>query len=173
MTGMEIAAVAGTAFSVGDIMLVAGAAASVMGSMQQANYQKQQAEYNAAVARNQAIAHRQAAEAQAKRSDREQRLRAGSQRARFAASGVTLEGTPLDLMTDTEIEAQLERNMIIYNGEIGATNSLAQAGAFDNEAKNANIGVGLASVTTLLTAGSKIGTQKAANDAGEVLGAAG
>jgi hypothetical protein len=159
MTGVEIAAVAGTAITVGDVMLVAGAAMSMMQMHQQQQFQKSQAQYNAAVARNNATQQRQAAAAERARAEREQRLRSGSQRARYGASGVTLEGTPLDLMTDTEIEAQLDQMMITYNGEVAANASNSQARGFDYEAKNAGTGFGANVASTLLTTGSKIGTK--------------
>lgn len=79
----------------------------------EANYNAQIAERNAGVARDQA-----AADADAQRRHATQVL--GSARAAYGASGVTAEGSPLDVLTMSASNAELDRQNILYRGELKA-----------------------------------------------------
>lgn len=53
----------------------------------------------------------------------------GRQRAAFAASGVTLEGTPQDLITATAAQVELDALRTLFKFEIGASNAEARGNA--------------------------------------------
>jgi hypothetical protein len=108
MTGVEIA-------------MIAGAAVSAMGAIQQGNAAKGAANFNAQVAQNNAIAARQNAASSARRQEREARIRAGANRASASASGLQLMGSTLDFMEDNAMEEELDRLTIIHQGELQAS----------------------------------------------------
>lgn len=100
---------------------------SVLGAMSSANAAKKQAanesaaaEYNAGIAdRNAGIARDQAAQdAEAQRRTNTQKL--GSIRAGYGASGVTMEGSPLDVLQMSAYNAELDVQNIKYKGELRA-----------------------------------------------------
>lgn len=133
-----------------------GAITSIAGGYQQRKQAQQQHQYNAQVADNQVIAAKNAEAVEIRKFDRKDRFRAGRQRARAGASGVLLEGTPLDLISDSEVQAQFERDIIRYNGELGAIGAKTKAIQSRNKADNAYTGFGYEAAGTLLTAGAEI-----------------
>jgi len=102
-------------------LMVAGTAIQAVGQIQQGNAAKAAADFNAAVARNQAIGARQKATADAARQERESRLRAGAARAAIGASGVTGEGSALDILEANAAQEELDRLTILHGGEMQAT----------------------------------------------------
>jgi hypothetical protein len=90
-----IAAIIGTAVTVGGGLMAANA-------QRQQGLEMQKAEnYNAQVARQTAEATRVAGQFEVDKQRRENARFLGTQRARMAASGVTFSGSPLDVMSDT------------------------------------------------------------------------
>ncbi len=83
--------------------------------------------YNAAIARNNAIAAQQAAAANAKQQDRINLAREGKLEAGILHNGVLMEGTPLMLMEDQAAQGELDKQKIIYNGQVQANNYNNQA----------------------------------------------
>ena len=53
----------------------------------------------------------------------------GAQRAAYGASGVTLEGTPIDVLADTAAQAELDALAIQWGGQARATALSSQASA--------------------------------------------
>ena len=99
-TGVEIA-ILGT--------MAAGTAVSAAGAIQSSQAQAAAFEYQGEIAR------RQAEYAEARYRERSQRL-LSSQRTAIAKSGVTIEGTPLEVMTKTAEDAELDALAIRYGG---------------------------------------------------------
>lgn len=100
---------------------------SVLGTMQGMQAAKKQGDAEAAAAkfnadasrRNAGIARQQASQdAEAKRRDNVQKL--GSIRAGYGAAGVTLEGSPLDVLEASARNAELDVQTIKYKGELRA-----------------------------------------------------
>ena len=115
------AGAAGTA-AVGTIAAAGiGAAGLVMqgqAAKQQAENQETISEYNATVAENEARAAREIGVQEAQQfSQRARRLQA-RQRALFAASGVSLEGTPTELLISQSEELEFDRQQILRNASI-------------------------------------------------------
>ncbi len=108
-------------------IMAAGAVMSAIGAIQQGQAAKKAADYNSAIAtQNSAIARQNAAD-KAHQADRETYLRLGSIRANQGASGGAAgEGSVLDVIGDVAAQSELEKQHIIYQGEL-------QARGFQNE----------------------------------------
>lgn len=86
------------------------AAVSAAGSYQQAKQQEFMADMNAKKAEDDAKFN-------AEKKKKEYEKLQSQQRARFAASGVKLEGTPAEVLAQTEVDAELSAMEIIYGGK--------------------------------------------------------
>jgi hypothetical protein len=111
-------------FSGAEVALAAlSAGVSAAGAIAQGNASKAAANYNAAVARQNADIARANAAADADKQERQGRLLAGKQRAATGASGITPEGSPLEVMADSALEAELDALTTRYRGELQARSS--------------------------------------------------
>ena len=109
----------------------------VYSAVQSGAAQKDAAEFNAAVARNDAIAAQQQAASESRQFSRRNRLRAATRRARFAASGIELSGSAEDVMFDSAVQDELDRQNALYRGELRAGRSKAEAGLQEAMGRNA------------------------------------
>ncbi|MGE5147403.1 MAG: hypothetical protein ACM3N5_11675 [Candidatus Eiseniibacteriota bacterium] len=110
-------------FGIGEAMAIASiasAAASAAGAAAQGNAARAAANYNAAVARQNADIARANATADAAKQERQGDLLAGRQRAATGASGITPQGSPLDVMADSALESELDALTTHYRGELQA-----------------------------------------------------
>ena len=110
------------------VLQIIGTAVSVIGALNQGQQQQDSSEYNAAVARNNATASRQQAEANAAAQQRRARQTIGAMRAGYGASGVGLEGSALDVLESSAAMAELDRQNILYGGELRAQGYESTAG---------------------------------------------
>lgn len=101
-------------------LIAASTALAAVSAISQAQQAKATGEYNAAIgARNAGIAREQAArDAEAQHRGAVRAI--GAARAAYGASGVTLEGSPLDVLESSAAEAELDRQNILYKGELRA-----------------------------------------------------
>lgn len=105
----------------------AGTIFQAIGTLQRGQAAKAAGRYNAEVAeRNAATARRQAA-MDAETQKRESDKRLGAIVAGYGASGVTLEGSPLDVLASSASEAERDRQTILYKGELRAMGYEADA----------------------------------------------
>lgn len=160
MTGVELAVIGSTAITLGDVALVAGALAGAAGAISSGRAARQAAEQNALAAERNARISRQQARAEAEAQQRDARRRVGAARAAYGASGVTLEGSPLDVLEESASLAELDKQQILYNGELRAmgytdTASLDRAGG-----RNAERQGYFGAASTLLLGASKVGANK-------------
>ena len=103
------------------IIMIASAAISAYGAIQQGKAAKAAAEFNANVARQNAEIAREDARMQAQQADRETYLRLGAIRAAQGKSGGAAgEGSVLDVLGDTAAQSELEKQNILYRGELRA-----------------------------------------------------
>jgi type II secretory pathway pseudopilin PulG len=138
----------GTAAIVSMVMSGVGTVMAASSAMQQSQASKDAANYNAAVQRNNAIAADYQAQDAYKRGEKavEDHLRKtaalrGKQTATMAANGVDIsEGTPLNILTDTELFAEIDTNTI-------RNNAATEAWGFKNQAANYNAQGTLASMS--------------------------
>lgn len=127
---------------------IAGIGMQAYSAMNQAKSQQQAAEYNAAVQRNNAIAAEYQAKDAYQRGEKavDDHLRKvaalrGTQTARMAANGVSLdEGTPLNILTDTDLFAEIDTNTI-------RNNAAREAWGYQNQAANSNAQAALTSMS--------------------------
>lgn len=125
---LGIAAIATSAISTG---------VGVYSAVQQGAAQKQAADYNAAVARNDALAAQHQAASESRQISRRNRLRAATRRARFAASGIELSGSAEDVMFDSAVQDELDRQNALYRGQLRSNRSLAEAELQEAAGRNA------------------------------------
>jgi hypothetical protein len=149
-------AIAGTALA------AVGTAVSVAGAMSAADAQAQAANYNAMVARNAATAAQQQAQQTAEIQQRQAKQQLGAISVGYGASGVTSEGSPLDVLASSASNSELDRQNIIYHGNL-------QAAGYGDEASLDAARVGSAQTAgmtsaagLLLSGGSKVATQGSA-----------
>lgn len=138
------------------LLLVAGTAVSAVGQLASASAAKNASNFNAQVASNNAIAARQTAAANAARESRLSRKRLGALRANIGASGITLAGTPLDLLEDSAAEEELNRLSIIQGGETQARGFENTASLDRAAASNAQTAGFFGAGSELLLGGSKL-----------------
>jgi len=128
-------------------------ATELAGQYQQAQAQRQTAKYNARVAEMQAEAIRRQGKLQQYRLKRAKRRMLGKQRALYAKAGLSLEGTPLEVLADTAAQYDLDLATSRYNTEVGARSSLYEADYQRYAGKQAYRAGLLGMGETLLTAG--------------------
>lgn len=87
---------------------VVGTGLAYYGQMEQAKTAEQAGEYNAKLAEQQALQAEMDSRESIKRRREQNRRFLGSQRSRIAKSGVTIEGSPLEVMADTAGILELE-----------------------------------------------------------------
>ena len=161
----------GTLSLIGTIAMVAGTVTGVTGTIISAVGQSQAADYNAKVARQNAIYAEQAGQQQrqiAAENERRQRLRTekllGAQRAGYGKAGVTMEGSPLEVMGETATQGELDALNIRYGGEVGAYNANVQASRYRSQASFYDFESGRTMATGMIGAGTTLltGVAKAA-----------
>jgi len=102
-------------------IMAAGAVMSAVGALQQGQAAKQAADYNSTIATQNAQIARQNAADKAMQADRETYLRLGAIRANQGASGGNSgEGSVLDVIGDVAAQSELEKQQIVYQGEMQA-----------------------------------------------------
>jgi hypothetical protein len=107
--------------------LTAGAAiVSTIGAIQQANSASNADKYNAKVAQQNAQLATQNGQLQLQQQQTDAYRKLGAIKAGSGASGVTTDGSPMDILADSYTQSELDANTIIYNSKIkanGYTNS--------------------------------------------------
>lgn len=98
----------------------AGTALSVFGSLQGGKAAKAAADFNQKINLQNAEIARQEASDQARVIDRQNYLLAGAIRAAQGASGGKQQGSVLDVIADAAAQGELEKQMVIYRGELKA-----------------------------------------------------
>lgn len=99
---------------------IAGTVMSVVGALSQGQASADASNYNRAInERNATVATQQAAADEA-RQRRENLLRAGNLRAGYGASGVTVDGSPLDVLEMAATNGELDAQSIRYKGNLRA-----------------------------------------------------
>lgn len=121
----------------GGYISAASAAMTAVSAISQAQQQKAASKYNEKVAENQAIASRQQAASNAEMQRRSAAKKVGSMQAAYAASGVSVEGSALDVLEESARNAELDRQNILYGGELRAMGSESTAALEKSRASNA------------------------------------
>lgn len=101
-------------------LMVVGTLVSAVGAIQQGQAAAAAARTNAEIADRNAKVARATAAQDAETKDRENRLRLGAIIANYGASGVSMAGTPLDVLGDSARQAEFEKQTILYKGDLRA-----------------------------------------------------
>ena len=80
----------------------------------------------------------------------------GSQRAGYAAAGVTMEGTPLNVAMDTATQGEIDRLAIIYGGDVKQAGLDSEKATTRFRGQMAEAGAQLQMTKTILGGGSDI-----------------
>lgn len=80
----------------------------------------------------------------------------GRQRAGILSSGVSIEGSPLDVVSDTAAEVALDQDMIRRNAKMRADEFRFEAGLARNNARSARIGGTIGAIAPFIDAGSNL-----------------
>ena len=132
-------------------------AVTAYGQYQAGKAQEAAYEYNAKVQeQNAKVAQDKAAYEAERQAQRIRRLNA-TQRAAYAASGVQLSGTALDLMEDSTTQGEMDRLAILYGGDVEAANMRSEATLSRFQGKSAAAAGTSAAFGTLLGGASRIG----------------
>ncbi len=131
------------------------AAVGALGAIQEARASSAASEFNAKIADNNAIVSEQNAAAEEKRQRRMAGRQAANSRVAIAASGVRLEGSPLDVLEDQALEAELDALNLRYGGQLQASNYRSQAQLERSAARSARTQGFLSAGTSLLDGAGK------------------
>jgi hypothetical protein len=145
-------------------MQVAGTAMSVIGALNQGQQAKDAANYNAQVANNNAIAAQQQAAANAAAQERKSRMQLGSIRAGYGASGITMEGSAMDVLEASAATAELDRQNILYGGGLKADGYRSTAGLELMRGEAAETGSYFSAGSALLSGAAKAGAFASGSD---------
>jgi len=119
------------------IIMVAAAAVAAYGAHQQGQAAKKAGDFNAKVSLQNAEAARSQASMRASQQERETMLRMGAIRAAHGASGGTADGSVLDVLADTAAQGEMQRQNLVYQGEMAARGyqNTAQLDIFGGQAE--------------------------------------
>ena len=98
------------------------------GKVKEGQAKKKAGEHDAQVAGRDAAVARDQANAEVLRQQKVARRTIGAARAAYGAAGVTIEGSPLDVLEESAVNAELDSQTIRYRGELralGATDAAA------------------------------------------------
>lgn len=159
MTGVELfalpAALGGSTVTLGAAMTAAGTALSAASFLQQGAAAKASSRYNAALYERNAQIAQQNAQFQEDRQRRLATQRMGANRAAIGASGVTMDGSALDILESNAAQEELDALMIRWNGANAAGDLMGNAGLQRAQGANAQMGSYIGAGSALLLGGSK------------------
>lgn len=144
MSGVELAA------------MIAGTALTAANQISQGVGANKMAKYNASVSEGYAAAARDQAAFDEARA-REQAQRAlGARRAAYGGAGITLEGTPIDVLGDAASDAEMDALSLRHRGDLESWGRLADAGSQRTRGRAALQSGFMDAGATLLGGASKI-----------------
>lgn len=149
------------AFLASPWLLAAGVGLSVVGSLASASQQAAIAKSNAALAQAEGQQAKLAAEQEEKdHRERVRRFLSGT-RAAIAKSGVTLDGSALELMAESAAEAEYDALKIRHAGSLAQLRAEREAAQSRMQARAYRVGGLFGAGTTLLTGASTVAQQLA------------
>lgn len=119
------------------VLGIIGGVIGAMGSLQEANATASAADYNKEVANRNRAATLEQTESAIADKRLENRRQMATLRASYGASGLELDGSPLDVLEDTATEQAYDVAKIRYQGRMKAEGYREQAALFKLESKSA------------------------------------
>ena len=110
-------------------------------------------EFNASLMRANAQAIRHAADIDIYRQRKRAKSLHSTQKAKYAKAGVTLEGSPMEVMIDSAAEAELDMAITDYNAKVKMAQAESAAEQYEKSAKMYKMRGIMGGLNTLLTAG--------------------
>ena len=154
---------------IGAVAAVASTAVTVYSTNQAGQQQQAASKYNAKVAANQAEAARNAAAVRAQQAALQHRRVAASNVAAAGSSGVEVAaGSPLLVLADEAMQADLEQQRIRYGGDLEASTQRANERLFRFQGQQARAAGGLRAGTTLLSGASAFATRYGGRPGGSI-----
>lgn len=117
----------------------AAAVVSTVGAIQQASTASKADKFNAAVASQNAKIAGDQAQMQLAQQQIDTVRKIGAIKAGYGASGVTSDGSPMDVLADSYTQSEMDANTIIYNGKVRAAGFTNTANLDTAAASNAKI----------------------------------
>lgn len=139
MSGLESLFFAGASDGTAGSSANLGSFLTGLGQMQQGASKASASSYNANVATQNAAIARQNALANAAAQQRSAKKTIGSTIAGFGSSGLSLTGSALDVLEESSMLAELDRQNIMYEGELKAIGYENEARLARSSAKNQQI----------------------------------
>ena len=133
----------------------AGAVFSAVGAISGGQAANRTAQYNAAIADRNAVVATQQASANEEAQRKLDARRMGTMRAGYGASGVTSDGSVLDVLGDSIAEAELNALNIRYEGQLSSQGYGDSATSQRAAGKNARTSGYIQAGASLLTGGAK------------------
>lgn len=116
------------------VLKAVGTVARARGEIIAGKAEAQALRYNAAIAKQEAKITEEKSKLEIKRLMRRKKDILATQRALFSKSGVLLEGSPLEVIRDTESEIEMDRLVGKYNRDIEKSRFLSEAKIEEREA---------------------------------------
>lgn len=144
-----------TAVAYGAVALAAvGAGVAAYSAVQQGDAAADAANHNSQLAAQQALIAQQQAEQDAQTQQRQARQRIGAASAAYGASGVSGDGSPLDVLSTSASQAELDRQNILYKGKLKSLGYQDQSQLDTAAAGQAQAGGALKAGSAVLTGAS-------------------
>lgn len=134
-------------------LTAAAAVVSTVGAIQQANSASAADKYNAQVAQQNASIASTQAQSQLQQQQTDAYRKLGAIKAGYGASGVTSDGSALDVLGDSYTQSELDANTIIYNGKLKSLGYQNQA-ALDNSRASNDLTAGAFKASSALLGGA-------------------
>lgn len=116
-----------------------GSLTSAAGAFAKANADRMAAETNVQIAKAQADNAIRMGDSQAQKLYQQTSQLKGTQRATMGASGVDLgSGSPLDILTSTDVMAKTDQNTLKYNTQLDVNAAMSKAAYYRSQASNAS-----------------------------------
>lgn len=138
-------------------LLIIGAAVSAVGAVQQGIAASNASKYNAKIAEQNAKVIREQTSEQMRMRRVQARKETGAAVAAYGASGVSLQGSPLDAIEESIFNAEMDVFNIQYQGRLDEISQLNQAKLYRYQAKSERIGGFMTGAATLATGLGKSG----------------
>jgi len=136
-------------------LMMIGMGVSAAGTLYTGMQNYQAGQYNAAMAREEAKTQEVLTDIEIQKHRRDVKRLKSAQIARYGASGVTLEGSPLLVMADSAAEAELDEALIRYSGWAKARGLRSEAYLSNKKGRESLYGSTLKAGGTLLTGYAK------------------
>ncbi len=136
--------------------LLAAAGLSAANQISQGVSANKMAKYNASVSEGYAAAARDQAAFDEARARQQTQRAFGARRAAYGGAGITLEGTPIDVLGDAVSDAEMDALSLRRRGDLESWGRLADAGAQRTRGRAAMQSSFMDAGSTLLSGASKI-----------------